>query len=391
MRTFLKLTAGLIIALGLFVVFAISQPMTTSKVLWPVLESVMLNEPFVGITANGEVETGLFTIETTGVSTQPVVDAAIAFIDTLDAEQQQRVAFPVDDLEWRRWANVHISTRQGVGFLEFNPSQAEAAFGLIAAGLSARGLQTARDIMRLEGHLSDLMDNTTEYGEKRYWLTIMGEPSTIRPWGWQLDGHHLIINFFVLGDQVVMTPVFFGSEPPRADSGRYAGVSILEEELAAGLQLINALNPEQRKQAILSADKTGNNNHGELFSDNAVVPYQGLPLNALDDRQKQLAVDLIGLYIGNMRDAHAQVKMTEIIRHWDRTYFAWVGATDEDAVFYYRLHSPVVMIEYDHQKPIALDGPAVPSRNHVHTTIRTPNGNDYGKDLLRQHLLTVEH
>jgi hypothetical protein len=391
MRTFLKLTAGLIIALGLFVVFAISQPMTASKVLWPVLESVMLNEPFVGITANGEVETGLFTIETTGVSTQPVVDAAIAFIDTLDAEQQQRVAFPVDDLEWRRWANVHISTRQGVGFLEFNPSQTEAAFGLIAAGLSARGLQTARDIMRLEGHLSDLMDNTTEYGEKRYWLTIMGEPSTTRPWGWQLDGHHLIINFFVLGDQVVMTPVFLGSEPPRADSGRYAGVSILEEELAAGLQLINALNPEQRKQAILSADKTGNNNHGELFSDNAVVPYQGLPLNALDDRQKQLAVDLIGLYIGNMRDAHAQVKMTEIIRHWDRTYFAWVGATDEDAVFYYRLHSPVVMIEYDHQKPIALDGPAVPSRNHVHTTIRTPNGNDYGKDLLRQHLLTVEH
>jgi hypothetical protein len=24
---------------------------------------------------------------------------------------------------------------------------------------------------------------------------------------------------------------------------------------------------------------------------------------------------------------------------------------------------------------------------HIHTIIRTPNGNDYGKDLLRQHYL----
>ena len=49
------------------------------------------------------------------------------------------------------------------------------------------------------------------------------------------------------------------------------------------------------------------------------------------------------------------------------------------------------MIEYDHQVPVALDGPNLPSRNHVHTVVRTPNGNDYGKDLLRQHLLELPH
>jgi hypothetical protein len=245
--------------------------------------------------------------------------------------------------------------------------------------------------MRLEGHLADLLGDHTAYGEQRYWLTIMGEPSTTQPWGWQLDGHHLVINFFVLGDQVVMTPVFLGSEPPRAHSGRYAGVAILEEELDAGLRLINAMSEAQRKRAIVSPEKTGNNNHGELFSDNAVVPYEGIPLSALDDAQKQLATDLIGLYIGHLRDEHARIKMTDVIKHWDRTYFAWVGATDAAAVFYYRIQSPVVMIEYDHQMPIALDGPSQPSRNHVHTTIRTPNGNDYGKDLLRQHLLTAPH
>jgi hypothetical protein len=27
----------------------------------------------------------------------------------------------------------------------------------------------------------------------------------------------------------------------------------------------------------------------------------------------------------------------------------------------------------------------VPYKEHIHAVVRTPNGNDYGKDLLRQH------
>jgi hypothetical protein len=57
---------------------------------------------------------------------------------------------------------------------------------------------------------------------------------------------------------------------------------------------------------------------------------------------------------------------------------------DDDSVFYYRIHSPVVLIEFDHLRGIALDN-NFPSRAHIHTVVRTPNGNDYGRDLLRQH------
>jgi len=367
------------------------QPMTASRLFWPIVEYIAIDADFVGITSDGNVQGGLFSIAPTGESTQPVVDAAVAFIDTLNADQRARVLFPVDDLEWQRWANIHLSARQGVGFLEFDDSQAQAAFNLIASGMSARGYHMAVDIMRLEGHLAELMNNYVEYGEKRYWLTIMGNPSTTEPWGWQLDGHHLIVNFFVLGDQVVMAPVFMGSEPPEAKSGRYAGTKVFTEEMSSGLELINALGVEQRVKAVLSAQKTENSNRGELFQDNAVVAYEGLPLGELNQPQQQLALDLIRLYVYNIRHEHARIKITEIIRHWDETYFAWIGGTRPDAVFYYRIHSPVVMIEFDHQTPIALDGPPVPSRNHVHTTMRTPNGNDYGKDLLRQHLENVPH
>ena len=47
-----------------------------------------------------------------------------------------------------------------------------------------------------------------------------------------------------------------------------------------------------------------------------------------------------------------------------------------------------------HQNPVGtrhLFDPKVPSRQHIHTVVRTPNGNDYGKDLLRQHYLAHPH
>jgi hypothetical protein len=35
--------------------------------------------------------------------------------------------------------------------------------------------------------------------------------------------------------------------------------------------------------------------------------------------------------------------------------------------------------------------PRVPLQTHVHVVVRTPNGNDYGKDLLRQHYQREPH
>jgi hypothetical protein len=54
----------------------------------------------------------------------------------------------------------------------------------------------------------------------------------------------------------------------------------------------------------------------------------------------------------------------------------------------------VILIEFDHQTPIGIrlpDGSRGPTRQHIHAVVRTPNGNDYGKDLLRQHLLAHKH
>lgn len=348
-----------------------------------------LADPFVGITRNGEPERGLFAIRSTGVSTTPVLDAARMFLAALGDEQRGRTMFAVDDPEWRKWMNQHFYVRQGVGFDEMDDAQREAALGLLGASLSAKGLELTRDIMRLNHTLGELNGgNFDEYGEWLYWITVMGEPSESEPWGWQLDGHHVIINYFVLGDQVVMTPMFVGSEPAIADSGRYEGTAILQEEQAAGLAMIRELDERQRTAAIVQVSKDGNDNLTEAFSDNVVLDYAGVAVSSFTDAQRERLLELIGLFVGNLREGHAEVRMDEVAAHLDDTYFAWIGGTGDDDVFYYRVHSPVILIEFDHQSPANLRHimePGVPNRQHIHAVVRTPNGNDYGKDLLRQH------
>jgi hypothetical protein len=355
-----------------------------------------LAEPFRGITTNGQIEPALFAIRSTGVSTAPVRTAAEAFLARLTKAQRDKTTFAVDDVEWRKWMNQSFYVRQGVSFLEMTPPERDTAFGLLRAALSARGLKQTRDIMRLNETLGELNDNNfDEYGEWQYYLTVMGTPSATEPWGWQLDGHHAIINYFVLGDQVVMTPLFLGSEPAVARSGKYKGTSVLQQEQNNGLAMINALDEAQRKKAILKFSKTADENLTEAWKDNVVLDYAGIRVPDLADAQRTQLLDLIALYVDNMEAGHARVKMDEVRAHLDRTWFAWIGKTERESVFYYRIHSPVILIEFDHQRPVGtrhlVQDPNLPTRDHIHTVVRTPNGNDYGKDLLRQHYQQHPH
>ena len=355
-----------------------------------------LAEPFKGVTADGTLVPNLFAIKSTGVSTEPVRKAAEAFLGALTAEQRAKTAFGLDDDEWRKWMNQHFYVRQGVSFQELSPGQRDAGLALLKAALSARGLTQTRDIMRLNETLGELNNNDfAQYGEWKYHLTVMGKPSSSEPWGWQFDGHHAIINYFVLGDQVVMSPFFAGSEPVIASSGKYKGTTVLQDEQNLGLAFVNTLDEAQKGQAILAADKTRNNNLTEAWKDNAVVPVAGLKASDLSDAQRRQLTDLIALYVGNMDEGHARIKMSEVQRHLANTTFAWIGRTTPSSVFYYRIQSPVLLIEFDHQTPANLRqraaNPAAPNPEHIHVVVRTPNGNDYGKDLLRQHYAQHAH
>ena len=353
--------------------------------------------PFIGITTDGTPIQGLFSITGEGESNAELVRATIAFRDTLTAEQRSRVMFPVDDLEWRHWANTRMLDRNGVGFEEMTEEQRQAAFAMMRAALSLKGFETSRDIMRLNESLAELSGLRHLLSEWFYWITIMGEPSETEPWGWQIDGHHLVINYFVLGNQVVMSPVFMGGEPVYADQGVYAGTTVLVNEREMGYALYDSFTEEQKEIARMSREELPDSigaNFGrtstELMHDNSVVPYHGIRAGQLSDEQRERLIEIIDLFISNNRAGHASVRMNEILAHIDDTYFAWnewfPGRGSED-VFFFRIHNPVVIIEFDHQGSIGIPGEPAdrPIRQHIHSIVRTPNGNDYGKDLLRQH------
>jgi Protein of unknown function (DUF3500) len=114
----------------------------------------------------------------------------------------------------------------------------------------------------------------------------MGTPSATEPWGFQFDGHHLVVNYFVLGDQVVMSPCFWGSEPTSLDIDGET-VSVCQEEVEASLAFIQSLTAAQQKTAVISATKADEDMKAGAFADNAVEAYAGIRATALTSAQKK--------------------------------------------------------------------------------------------------------
>jgi hypothetical protein len=255
--------------------------------------------------------------------------------------------------------------------------------------MSAAGYQSARDIMRLNEHALEITGKPAENGEWFYWVSVFGTLAPDEPWGWQIDGHHLNLNCFVLGDQLVTTPNFMGSEPVLARFGKYKGTRILAAEEEQGYALMRALSSEERGRATISKDLPS-----ELFTaafnDNRRIDPAGIRYDELPAEGRERLEALLATYVGRIRPGHAEIRYAEVKRHLGETHFAWIGPFDDTSPFYYRILSPVILVEFDHQSGIIYDNDA-PSRDHIHTVVRTPNGNDYGKDLLRQHYAEHDH
>lgn len=363
----------------------------------------MLDEAFRGVTTDGSVRPGLFELRATGTPVAAVAETALEFLSAIDDAQRAAASQPMDSPEWRTWINVHMNYyRHGVLLEDVSPEARESALDVLRSSLSARGFAQARDIMRLNELLGDIKDSHDEFNEWLYFMTIFGEPGGDAPWGWQIDGHHLCLNCVIIGDQVVLSPAFMGSEPRTVHNGRFAGTQLFTAEESAGLRLIRALDASQAGRAITRPSTLPDDIPRELkhpfdgrmqagaFKDNIVLPNEGIAGSDLTDGQRSLLLDVAAAYVGWGRHEDARFRMDEVAAHLDDTWFSWMGATDDVGPFYYRVHSPVVLIEFDHHPGVVFDNRA-PTRNHVHTVVRTPNGGDYGADLLRQHHERFDH
>jgi Protein of unknown function (DUF3500) len=112
----------LILALSLLAVYALGvlaqqppakRPPEELLRLSLAAEKPGLAEPFTGVTTNGRIESGLFTVRSSGVSTAAVATAAETFLAGLTPEQRKKTVYLVDDPEWRKWMNQSFVITRG--------------------------------------------------------------------------------------------------------------------------------------------------------------------------------------------------------------------------------------------------------------------------------------
>jgi hypothetical protein len=358
--------------------------------------SAAFEEPFLGITTDGTVRRNVFAHHAGGASTGAMVDAAWAFLDSLDEPDQRSYALqPFDSPHRRRWVNAFFHWMPAGLYLDdVGPAQREAALRLIEASVSPEGFDEIRATMRSNQALGDFVNYWTDtLREYAYVFTIFGEPSHETPWMWQIMGHHLDLHCTVVGDRIVFAPQFMATEMAEIDDGPYAGRKLFEVQEQRGLELAASLSAEQREVAVLypsmlSRDlppdlgrPTNGRHRAGAGQDNLVLPYEGIRADALSASQRDGLVALVDSYLARWPDGHREIEYEQVVAHLDETYFAWIGNT-HSAPFYYRVHSPVILIELDHHPGILLDNDE-PEPFHVHTIVRQPNGGDYGMELVR--------
>lgn len=324
-------------------------------------------------------------------SAEQMATAAEAFLSSLDRAQREIVNFDLEHDDRATWSNLPTLMAPPSGLLisEMTTAQRRLLHELLRTSLSSQGYLKAAGITLLDDILrqdafADLRADKS--GPNDPWDAAMAENRSAHyyavaffgapvndDWGWKMTGHHLAVNFTVADGRVGFTPMFIGSNPRVVLEGRYAGFAALGHESERGIDLMRSLTPDQQETALIHetvADDVfeGPGRRGSLRD------YEGLKASMLSVGQMRLLQTLVSEFVRNAEFDAAERQMAAIEKAgWENLYFSWRGEVRRDSQFYYRVHGPRILIEYNRQDP-----------NHDHAVVRDPQ-NDYGEDWLSHH------
>jgi hypothetical protein len=306
-----------------------------------------------------------------------MVAAAGKFLGALNADQKKQATYVLTDAERENWNFVPIA-RQGLPFKQTTTQQMALGIALLRTGLSHTGAAKAQAIMQLELILKEL-EKDTPPGRRdpvNYFVTIFGEPSDQKSWGWRFEGHHLSFNFTIVdGRHVFFAPSFMGTNPAEVRQGPRKGERVLAEEEDLGIAFMSSLDASQQKKAIFAEEALK-----EIVTTNKkrVEPLSptGIAATDLKPAQREKLIALLKVYLNRARPELADEAFARIsAAGLDKITFAWAGGLDRTKQTYYRIQGPTFLIEFDNSQG---------NGNHIHTTFRDFKG-DFGHDLLREH------
>jgi Protein of unknown function (DUF3500) len=259
-------------------------------------------------------------------------------------------------------------------------------------------------VMAMEHVLRALSPGQAElFDPERYFLRVFGEPGS-PVWGWQLGGHHVALNFTIVGGQWVSpTPCMLGVQPAS-----YGLLAPLADEEELGFRLVGSLDPAQRRAAIIHhrpppdlaarmVPRIGEVERPDavffpepdyVISDDErdILSYvrsgpKGIPGSALTQVQLDDLAALIGSFARRLPDEVAGAELHGLEQAGlDSLWFAWAGGTEPGTRHYFRVQGPALLIELDNTQD---------NGHHIHSAWRNPAG-DFGDDALAAHY-RLEH
>jgi hypothetical protein len=323
--------------------------------------------------------------------------AATTLLDSLTAEQRQKMALPLDSADRTRWNFVptNMFPRQGLPIKEMTEPQRKLAHELLRTALSQRGYTTTVTVMNeLEAILRDTeaaarAANPAGGGRggqirdpELYFFTVFGTPGAKDPWGWRVEGHHVSLHFTLAsGTMVVAAPTFWGSNPAEVREGPKKGLRALDKEQDTARAMVMALDESQRKSAIFAETAPNDIITMTSVTTDPLKP-EGLAASAMTPKQRELLMQIVEAYTGQMAPDIATERLAEVKKAGvEKITFAWAGPVAPGEKHYYRVQGPTFLIEFDNTQN---------NGNHIHSVWRDFDS-DFGRDLLREHLASVKH
>jgi hypothetical protein len=303
---------------------------------------------------------------------QRMAEAARAFWEGLSATQRGQTRFEFGDNERHNW-HYFPRSRKGIALKDLNDAQNQSLRALLRSALSAPGYDKVANVMLLEGVLGE---RSGMYDPSLYYVSMFGDPGAAKPWGWRFEGHHLSLNFTLVGGQFVsVTPSFLGANPAEVRDGPRKGLKTLaaEEELARKLLL--SLDETQRATAIFDSRSYAQLASGAAERVSPLAPI-GIAVGELSPAQRDLLLQLLAEYSNLVRPDLARLRLERLrVAGLENIRFAWSGGAKRGEAHYYRLQGPTFLLEYDNSQNGA---------NHIHSVWRDFDG-DFGRDLLADH------
>jgi hypothetical protein len=303
----------------------------------------------------------------------------------------------------RHWSYLPEPERDGLALGSLSDAQRGLAHRLIAASVSMPGYAKVVSIIAMEHvrralTLLDAPGIAHLFNPERYCVRVFGSPGT-DPWGWQLAGHHVSLNFTVTGGRYLSpTPCMLGSVPAS-----YGTLAPLADDEERGYAFVHSLSPAQRAVAVIHhrpppdfvTRMTPRIGRIELpdpvfdpepdyrinDAERSVLSYvrdgpKGVFGVDLDGRQLDALLELVAGFVRRLPAEVADAELRRVLAAGaDHLAFAWAGSTVPGERHYFRVQGPHLLIEHDNTQG---------GGNHIHSVWRNP-ANDFGDDLLAAH------